>query len=515
MSKIKKVLLMCTAYVLVAALAIGGTIAYLQDSDSDVNVMTLGNVSIAQHEYERVVDANGDYEKITVTKNDGTTVESYKIQEFTQAKPLYPATGTITGWDSTSVRWEQLADYTKARGGQAPFAGLNNVQDKFVVVENTGKTDAYVRTLIALEYGSNTKDIIGISTGDFWTWNGIGIIEVDGNNYYLFEAIYKGSDTRHVGGILPAGEFTYNSLGQVYLANEATNEDVEALDGNDNGTYDILVFSQAVQTAGFENAEVALDAAFGDITVASHPWSDNAPVIRDVVGSYADISAAKGTSGEYYLSDDLTADNIIYFGEGTENVLDLNGKTVTAGNKNQFVFGMQNGGTLTIEGEGVVDCGKGFMASKGGAEIVVNGGTYNATVTTTLNGMAFHSLAQNNAKIVINGGTFTSNVDDAGIVMATSNARVEINGGFFENTVDKTPDLLHIGTNKNNTNRIVITGGTFVNYNPLEDKMCYTGEWPEAGEEAFGGPWILIPGDYTVVSETQANGDVWYTVVAK
>ena len=139
MSKTKKVLLMCTAYVLVAALAIGGTIAYLTSEDSDVNIMTLGNVSIAQHEYERVVDANGDYEKITVTKNDGTTVESYKIQEFTQAKPLYPATGTITGWDSTSVRWEQLADYTKARGGQAPFAGLNNVQDKFVVVENTGK----------------------------------------------------------------------------------------------------------------------------------------------------------------------------------------------------------------------------------------------------------------------------------------------------------------------------------------------------------------------------------------
>lgn len=41
MPKLKKVLLMCTAYVLVAALAIGGTIAYLTSTDSDVNVMTL------------------------------------------------------------------------------------------------------------------------------------------------------------------------------------------------------------------------------------------------------------------------------------------------------------------------------------------------------------------------------------------------------------------------------------------------------------------------------------------
>lgn len=26
--------------------------------------------------------------------------------------------------------------------------------------------------------------------------------------------------------------------------------------------------------------------------------------------------------------------------------------------------------------------------------------------------------------------------------------------------------------------------------------MCYTGTWPEAGEAAFVGPWMLIPGDY-------------------
>ena len=46
MSKLKKVLLMCTAYALVAVLAIGGTLAYLTSEDSDVNVMTMGNVKI-------------------------------------------------------------------------------------------------------------------------------------------------------------------------------------------------------------------------------------------------------------------------------------------------------------------------------------------------------------------------------------------------------------------------------------------------------------------------------------
>ena len=70
MSKLKKVLLMCTAYVLIAALAIGGTIAYLQDDDSDVNVMTLGNVSIEQHEYERATNTDGSFETKEI---DGVT----------------------------------------------------------------------------------------------------------------------------------------------------------------------------------------------------------------------------------------------------------------------------------------------------------------------------------------------------------------------------------------------------------------------------------------------------------
>ena len=58
--KLKNILLSGLSLVLVAALAIGGTVAYLQDDDSDVNVMTLGNVKIEQHEYERKVDADGN-----------------------------------------------------------------------------------------------------------------------------------------------------------------------------------------------------------------------------------------------------------------------------------------------------------------------------------------------------------------------------------------------------------------------------------------------------------------------
>ncbi|MBR3687471.1 MAG: SipW-dependent-type signal peptide-containing protein, partial [Lentisphaeria bacterium] len=49
------------ALVLSVAMATSGTLAYLQDTAEDVNVMTLGSVKIEQHEYERVKNADGTY----------------------------------------------------------------------------------------------------------------------------------------------------------------------------------------------------------------------------------------------------------------------------------------------------------------------------------------------------------------------------------------------------------------------------------------------------------------------
>ena len=273
MSKIKKVLLMCTAYVLVAALAIGGTIAYLQDSDSDVNVMTLGNVSIAQHEYERVPvngvaragDSINGYKLITTDLGVG-----YELQEFTQNKPLYPSMNqTDAEWDATKVYLDQLGH--SSRGFMDVFTHELAI-DKFVVIENTGKSSAYVRTLIAFELGAIAADDWSslVMTSNHFTWSPetVGVISVNENNYIVLEYVYQGAGaTRHNGGAIPGGEMTYNSLAQIYMTASATNEDCEALDGNKNGTYDVLVLSQAVQADGFSDAKTALDTGFGDATV--------------------------------------------------------------------------------------------------------------------------------------------------------------------------------------------------------------------------------------------------------
>lgn len=250
MSKLKKALLICTAYVLVAALAIGGTLAYLTSTDNDVNVMTTGKVEIEQ--IEQQYDENGN------------------LVPFEQDKPLYPYVGEF-GW--------QNAD--KNNGAYRQFT-MNNVVDKYVSVKNTGKSDAYVRTFVALEMGSFTSDEfnkIGISINsengsEFkfpGAWNTVNdFVEViDGYTYNVMEFVHSAP--------LKPGETTIPSLLQVYLSKDATNEDVKKLDGNGNGKYDIIVISQATQTAGFENAnnafqrgnttyataKYALDTAFG------------------------------------------------------------------------------------------------------------------------------------------------------------------------------------------------------------------------------------------------------------
>jgi hypothetical protein len=413
MSKMKKVLLMCTAYVLVATLAIGVTIAYLQDDDSDVNVMTLGNVSIAQHEYERATNTDGSYETKEI---DGVT--SYVLKDFTQGKPLLPATELDAngnpynygagGWDSTTVRMSQVDSY----GGMQVFTS-KNAQDKFVTVENTGKSDAYVRTLVALELGdvayTDFGKIIRTSSRSItdnanlnqpWYRNEIGVIEIDGNNYVLLEYIYHGaqlsSSIRHENGVLPAGDTTYPSLCQVYMTASATNEDVEKIDGNGNGTYDILVVSQAVQVAGFADAETALNAGFGDITTTNHPWTDGVkiPVLVDDADGLVE---ALENGKDVILTDDVKIDPA-----GMSNAYGTTGINVKNG---QTIDG--NGNTLDIKGaDGTWDSG-----------INTTGGLIkNLTVTGSFRGIfinhnSSHSEPVVLENVIIDGTTYTISCD--------------------------------------------------------------------------------------------------------
>ncbi len=556
MSKLKKVLLMGAAYVLVAVLAVGGTLAYLTSTDDDVNVMTLGNVSIAQHEYERVVNVDGTFATNTIDN-----VTSYVLKDFTQAKPLLPSainTTTWEGWDwdSTIVRMTQVDSY----GGMQVFKAASNAQDKFVTVENTGDTDAYIRTLVAIEIGSTDGSLIGSSYHKTWTDTDFDpsttneseplYIKIDGKDYMLQEYVYAGGQLsdgswRHENGVLPAGDTSYPSLAQVYIHSKATNEDMKALDGNGNGTLDILVLSQAVQAEGFADAQAALDAAFGDITTENHPWINGVVVSDHFVSNLEELKAAFAEGGNIQLQDNIKFDKLTAIEPGVEVYLDLNGKTITVDENTQSntMIWVKDGAKLTIDGNGTIDLGAvstmAIFAPYG--ELVIENGTFirdTVTEVTKKTTGLFMGCKSAASKVTINGGYF-----DAGYYDANAAYIEDILVGDVEFT-ETADDITKRGNSKDaNLVRVAIKdnisvllnhsgygsfkvyGGTFVGANPAwGDEGCmlpttpnYLRPWSYyqgalLDGQVFVDNGIVLPAGYTITNSTLEDGRPVYTV---
>ena len=234
----KKILSLCMVGAL-AATAVGGTLAYFTDTDTAENVMTTGKVDIAQ--YEQQFDEEG------------------ALEDFEQNKALMPM---------VDAREDKTADPVVNGFFDSK---MNNVVDKIVTVKNEAKDgainqDAYVRTILAFE--TNTEYEAGKDTvlrdgkeifntyigtlGDFELLDR-DTIEVNGVEYVLAVKVYEKA--------LVPQEVSEPSLKQIFLSPNANNE-VATLFGDD---YTILALSQGAQTAGFDTAEAALDAAFGNV----------------------------------------------------------------------------------------------------------------------------------------------------------------------------------------------------------------------------------------------------------
>lgn len=244
----KKIMAMCLVIAMAATAVIGGTLAYFTDTDSATNVMTLGNVDIKQHEEERDLVNGG-------------------LKDFTQNQKLFPAVYEKLEKDGTIAfpNGEDVALWNQS---------INNELDKIVSVTNVGSEDAYVRTILAFEtqrhYKENSSteftdlhDLYFGVNGDFDYLD--EYITIDGVEYVLAVKVYEDA--------LATDERSAPSLKQIFLAPTANNETTQWF-GNE---YTILAVSQAVQAAGFDNAEAALDEAFGEVTAENaQAWFVNA-----------------------------------------------------------------------------------------------------------------------------------------------------------------------------------------------------------------------------------------------
>ncbi len=167
--------------------------------------------------------------------------------------------------------------------------------------------------------------------------------------------------------------------------------------------------------------------------------------------------------------------------------LNMNGKTIVndtdlwekGGEYNWSLVSAQNGSSLTIEGNGTFkakenDCYA--VDVQDGSTVTIKNGTFVGNI---------HAVYVQKGTAIIEGGTYSvqQKFPDA--------AKAD---GFVLNCYD--------ANRANGTAKIIVKGGTFINFNPAD---C----WAEGAHTNF------VADGYKVTSETKANGDVYYTVVKK
>ena len=204
------------------------------------------------------------------------------------------------------------------------------------------------------------------------------------------------------------------------------------------------------------------------------------------VVNVTELKEALTNGGVVAVTEDIQTNNIedtaaarIVISQPT--TLNLEKKIITPNN-------MGNNNTnfcaLIVDADTTINAGE-----NGGIDTGVNGG-YGINVrngaTLTINDGYYYgggtAVQVQEGTLVINGGTFACE--------PYSNPTYGYN--FLINCVD--------GAYKNGTAKAIIQGGTFINFDPSN---C----------TAEGAGTNFVADGYKVVSETQANGDVWYTVV--
>ena len=134
------------------------------------------------------------------------------------------------------------------------------------------------------------------------------------------------------------------------------------------------------------------------------------------------------------------------------------------------------------------------------ANVTITGGYYDGGS----GGNNICVAAANGAKVTIKGGTFTVGGDANGYgnsVVYSQGGKIVIEGGFFYTDYAFRNFYYVLNQDNSNPGTITVKGGTFVNYDPSK------------GDDNLHGNFVAE--GYSVIRETKANGDVWYTVVSK
>ena len=268
--------------------------------------------------------------------------------------------------------------------------------------------------------------------------------------------------------------------------------------------------------------------AFSLLPTAALADGEGAPAPAEVPAAAGIVlpEAADGVitldNGAYVMSGDTTA--TIKVPNGKNATLDLNGKTLTNKTGEHTII-VENGATLTITGNGIVDNvshGKGAIVNSG--EVTLNGGTFKRSAENGIyspygnGGNSWYTIANygtmeiNTGVTVKNAGGYSSMIRN-GSDRVTANCYLTIKGGNFTggvNTVknDSFGVLTINGGNFSNTaqyvimnwNKAEITAGTFQTLDTAS-AVLFTSAY--GGDANTVGKLTISGGEFKHASDTQ------------
>ena len=203
--------------------------------------------------------------------------------------------------------------------------------------------------------------------------------------------------------------------------------------------------------------------------------------------SHEGLQEALTNGGELTVSSEIKTNNIDDTADARliiskPTTLNLNAKIVTP---DGMTYNGTNFCALIVDADTTINAGEngGIDTGKDGAY----GINVRKGATLTINGSHYYgggtAVQVQQGTLVINGGTFA--VEPFGDPYGYN---------FLLNCIDS--------AFKDGSAKIIVKGGTFVNFDP-------------SNNTAEGADTNFVADGYKVESSTQANGDIWYTVVAK
>ncbi|MBR5563685.1 MAG: hypothetical protein IKW11_05610 [Bacteroidales bacterium] len=188
---------------------------------------------------------------------------------------------------------------------------------------------------------------------------------------------------------------------------------------------------------------------------------------------YASLQEAFNVGGNIILLRDVATAETVVLAEGMTVVLDLNGKTLSAADKNTL---RNDGGNLTVKNGTVTRTGDsvGYSVNNASGEIAVENATIERGLYTSGSKMTAtnanisheqssrHAIYSWNCEVTINSGTFHNDNAGNATLMASGSSVVTINGGTFSiadgrSSLGWTSSMI----DQNSTAQVLVKGGLF------------------------------------------------------